>query len=436
MTGKTIAAEVLYIWRLVAWNGTDKVRIHPTLIMLLNRGSNLEIREKRGFSPANLSMVNQDVVSLAELMDFGSNVFYPPELGPSDNAYCILAWPFEKGWNLISTVLLKRHDVNIMDKHPRTNESVLHLLAKLGDQRLIVAFEETVDLIQLDGQAIDNSDLTPLDYFNARNEKSTDVADAFHGLLRRIEDAKRINLPPNETLHQEAVSMVVSERTTTWDSTRGVTPVAEKHTTGRNRPTNAKIDGDYDIYAETHNRLPDFQYRLSPLVQPRSKDQDFAEELTLLKWQSQPRRRLMEGKYRGYDSGYTSAESTCSTGDEEDFVQPLGLNTDPRVTPKGWKRDARPSASQINQQLAQQFNYTRNASLSTAWSLRISCLSARRYISYIVARVRSNFQVSFFPSSWISDSFKRLCLRNLRPRIPVNHQRITWICVSGQRIPD
>ena len=196
------------------WDSTGDVRIPSTVNIILNAGSKLEIRDEQGFSPANTAVLSQDVESLAALMNLGSNIVYPPDLGPSSNGYCMLAWPLRKGWNVVSMFLLRRPDVNLQDRDPRTYESVLHLVARYGDQRLLVAFEESVELADFNSQGVDSSNLRAIDHFNDRQEnlkllqllsmacsaELTSCKQKFHQGIRNLMDRMSFAMPLNGLL--------------------------------------------------------------------------------------------------------------------------------------------------------------------------------------------------------------------------------------------
>ena len=463
---------------------TAVARLNETLNLLLQNGSDLEVRDARGFTAANVAMFTQDIGSLATLMDFGSNIVYPPDLGPSHNGYCMLAWPLENHWNLVSMFLLRRRDVNVLDRNPRTKESVLHLLARYGNQRLLVAFEETADLSQLDGQAFSVSNQTPLDYFNARSDNTEAIKEAFHGLLRRIKGAQPDNPPSNGDPARGDVFYDSEEnRVNLYDAGRAALKAETQEDVG-NVPTVEKWDGSIGVVNQTSDWEDDLEYHSNTFGRPTYEDQDSEQQLTILAWQGRQRRLRTKRNNSGFDSGYASAESNYSTdAEDERDVEPeeeMTMSSDaynmPKNTKGKLKRDHKTSLLLFNDPLLPNNGQgppnqrsVRTGSSIPFWSaIVISCIGATVQLLHTIqdqeplleskaleqpfpqaigfslndSLTKKHLEISLLTtvmslalpiiiyfSFSMSASLKSFFVRSLRPRIPPNHQRITWVCV-------
>ena len=520
-----------------SWDRITEERILETVGVLLNFHPEKNVRDQRGFSPGNLAILNQKIDSLAVLMDSGSNIVYPPNLGPSQNGYCMLAWPIENRWYSVSTFLLGRRDVNVFDTHPETNDTILHLLAKYSDQRFLVTFEETVDLSRLHAQAVNSSGLTPLDCFATRNRPSQTLERSFNDLLRRIEEASSKDTVLDEIHFQEEAFWDVLEYPTTM--TDAAIPISvEELSVVESEPT-VKSNGssdDFDGSSWQDAMRRDF----SLLGQPNRKDEDSEQELTLMAWQNRHTRRRARRVNCAFDSGYASAESGHTTEDEGEFTSPslrshfaqvryLALRTNLEflvpLTYAKWQKvsvfsrllghgtieiilgnikilllvfgvflflaltglEGSPSNVSSQKEWVESprnaHNYKKleeyplNVHTSKEWEIshwdweesvrevqlkewqaslwRVrtpsvdhkpqaeepSCQPRRtpyrskypRLLYPIAVAVFSTFFLTAIlpPPFPILSSFKKFCVRQTRPRVPKNHRRITWICVSG-----
>ena len=135
---------------------------------LLTWHPNLEIRDHQGLNPACLAISMNEVESLGRLMDHGSIIVHSQYQLYPENGYCMLAWPFENRRYPVVEFLLHRSEVNIYDRHPETNDSLLHLAAKYSDTRLLVTIEEVADSYRLEADIVNAAGLTPADCFNER----------------------------------------------------------------------------------------------------------------------------------------------------------------------------------------------------------------------------------------------------------------------------
>ena len=455
---------------------TAKVALPDALSVLLQGGSDPEVRDARGFNPANVAMSTQDIESLATLMDFGSNIVYPPDLGPSSNGYCMLAWPFEKNWDIVSTFLLRHRDVNILDRHPRTKQSVLHLLAKYGNRRLLVVFEETINSSQLDTQAIDIFDRTPLDYFNARDEKSKAVTETFTGLLCRIQAAQRDGLRLREGSAQIDITYNVREDATILENSINIALETETHQIVGNKPTTDERAGSKETFAGS-TWEDDPKDPLSTLGELRYEDQDSEQALTILAWQTRNRNRQAKRKDRDNDSGYASIKSNSDTEDEEDAFVPANPHNVPGMPNKDLKRDLTRSASSVHKPLLpshgchlsdqrcgmiglgllfltvlvvdvirilppflipkgleppyfQAVEIFLNATLGVLRKGQSGTVHPD--ISFLFTGFALVLSIPVCSAFSGSASLKGFCVRVFRPCVPRNHQRITWVCVSIQ----
>ena len=464
---------------------TTAARLNETLNLLLRNGSDLEVRDVQSFTAANVAMLTQDIGSLATLMDFGSNIVYPPDLGPSHNGYCMLAWPLENHWNLVSMFLLRHRDVNVLDRHPRTKESVLHLLARYGNQRLLVAFEETANLSQLDGQAISVSNQTPLDYFNARSDNTEAIKEAFHGLLRRIKGAQP-DIPPSngDPARGDVFYDLEEDRVNLYNA--GTAALKAQEAVG-NVPTTEEWDGNIEVVDQTSPWEDDLKYHTNAFERPTYEDQDSEQQLTILAWQGRQRRLRTKRNNIGFDFGYASAESNYSTDvegerdvetEEEVTMSPDAYNM-PKNTKGKLKRDHKtwfllfndPLLPNNGQGPPNQRSVRTGLSIASWSTVVFSCIDATLQllqtiqdrgqllepkapkqpfpqaiglflnnslttkhleISLLTTVMSLALRIMLYFSTSMSASLKSFSVRSLRPRIPQNHQRITWICV---RIP-
>ena len=434
-----------------------------------------------------VAMFSQDVGSLATLMDFGSSIVYPPDLGPSHNGYCMLAWPLENHWDLVSMFLLQRRDVNVLDKHPRTQESVLHLLARHGNQRVLVAFEETVNLSQFEGQAVNVSNQTPLDYFNTRSDNTGAIREAFYGLLRRIQAAQRDIPPSSGDSARGDLFYEVEEDSVNLGNASAAGLEAETQEYVEIVPTSEDWDGSIEAVNQASDWEDDLKYYSNTFGGPMYEDQDSEQQLTILAWHGRQRRLRTKRNDSGFDSGYASAESNYSTDaeDEEDTEKEedkgttmfTDTNNVPRLTREKWRRDYKMSFLRLHDPLLPNSGHgppsqrsVRIGSSLAFWSavvfsgidtitqlldtnhdqdpllklktlenpfaqvIKLSLndnLTTKHSEIYLLSTVTSFvLAIVVYFSVSMSASLKNVCVRSLRPRIPQNHQRITWICVS------
>ena len=468
---------------------TAVARLNDTLSLLLQNGSDLEIRDARGFTPANVAMFTQDVGSLATLMDFGSNIVYPPDLGPSHNGYCMLAWPLENHWDLVSMFLLRRRDVNVLDRHPQTKESVLHLLARYGNQRVLVAFEETVNLSHFDGQAINVSNQTPLDYFNARGDSTGAVKEAFHGLLRRIQAAQADITPSNDDPVRGDVFYEVEEDSVNPYNASAAVLKADTQEDVESVPPPEEWDEIIEAVNQTSDWEDDLKYHSDTLGGPIYEDQDSEQQLTILAWHGRQRRLRTKRNKSGFDSGYASAESNHSSDaedeedeeetekrDEEEATMFMEARNMPKLARKKWRRDHETSSLLFHDPMLPNDGHgppnqrsVRIGSSLAFWSAvvfsgidttiqmlhtiqdqkpvlepkaleQLFSQVIKLYLTdnsttkpsesgLLTSIITLAFPIIIYFSTSMSASSKNFCVRSLRPRIPPNHQRITWICV-------
>ncbi|KAG8534374.1 uncharacterized protein KY384_001219 [Bacidia gigantensis] len=292
-------------------DSTADARIPQTLNILLEYGGNQEGLDHNGLSPANIAMQNQDVQSLAILMNNGSHIVFPEDRELPNNGYCIFRLPLENGWDSVTIFLLQRQDVSIYDRDPRTNQSVLHLLAQYASQRILVMFEEKTDLGNFDADATDDAGLTPSTYFANRASNTENLSHSFYGLLRRI----------REVAKAKAMAKIECRSVTLFNARKRI---ADSHI------NEVKIPAvDADIRAAIHweetddddgstksfwsNSSEAQQTDLTDSIESLGVDEDSEQQLTIAAWR---RQRSESFSKRGhmredslYDSGYESAAS-------------------------------------------------------------------------------------------------------------------------------
>ena len=455
------------------------VQVSDLLNTLLEYGVSSEIRDDRGFNPANLAMLNQDTRSLESLMNIGTNIVYPPERGSPDNGYCMLAWPMENSWASIFTFLLERKELDFRDTDPRTGASILHLVARYASHRMLVAFEEKVNLALFDGHAIDHSGQTPIDCFVARTKKDQGTTDAFNGLIRRIDDLKHQGEAPVEGFGQSE---------TFFDAEQ-----VPAYLDGKSSPQMKSEETLASVMLSGYNELKSIDstfgqniYRVKQYTNQRhgarknpSISQDSELELTLRAWRGRLKARRVRRVNHGYDSGYASAESSYESSDEEEIDEwpeespKPEIFTDKQHDIKDSKECTRRPFDDIKRRKTQapyqpfrkfavsalmnvcrlldmlptylsllvlktvNFLYYQAAPWFTRCKIEVgeAALTLSRNLRYlsglsISAPAPAIILMSLIPLFLFSPAFKKSCFRRCRPRTHQGYTRITWICVS------
>ena len=363
---------------------------------LLRAGASLEHRDKDGYSAANFAMLHQDIDSLALLMDAGANITYPVQSAHRKNGYCMLAWPIENHWYAVISFLLNRPEVNAYDLHPTSKDSVLHLMAKYLDNRMLVIFEEAVDLGGFASQSIESLDIYIRTMDEINREPNTAIT-AFAGLIRRAKaanesskDVVKIIAEPGQSIdnlendfqnsyledditHQIALSNRLSEA------------IASQHTP---KPTQISLTED----SESDSSDPDSQ-------------------ISLMHWHSRKRRRAHQINSGFHDSGYASAESGYGT--EDDTYTKIGSTT-------VRQRLASPSPENLE-------------NLDSLYDISIEVTFPKGSANQIMKAVLNVYSV-LLPSlpmlRVVAAKFMKVCKSSLRPQIASGFIRLTWNCVS------
>ncbi|KAL9110801.1 MAG: hypothetical protein Q9187_008008, partial [Circinaria calcarea] len=393
-------------------------------------GADICARDKRGYSPANIAMLYQDIDSLATLMDAGGDVTYPMETAIRDNGYSKLSWtianrwltyPRERAirdngysklswtianrWHLVFTFLLGRHDIDAHDLDPISGKSVLHLLAQNLDRRMLVIFEEAVDLHGFRTDAVSCLVDNPKAFMHLESEENYAAKQGFLNLMRRV----KIENP----VHR--VTRVVDS-----DVIKGSTKRLSSQSGNYLQAIEYKYnDGDSPLSTATPSGV-------SFLEESDSDDQDLDHEFALMSWHPKRNTARRKAQSEFHDSGYVSAESEYATGHENIAASdPIRLKRrrigikdglggyftiheiQPAVATLIDDQEKFASSTQTNQ-LEPDFSFTHFLSKAFApWPVMVWSMLGK---------------------------MKRHLIQVLRPRIPAGFSRISWNCDCGAEL--
>ncbi|KAL9101138.1 MAG: hypothetical protein Q9187_009276, partial [Circinaria calcarea] len=374
-------------------------------------GADIDVRDKRGYSPANIAMLYQDIDSLATLMDAGGDVTYPRETAICNNGYYKLSWTIANRWHLVFTFLLGRHEIDAHDLDPISGKSVLHLLAQNLDRRMLVIFEEAVDIHGFRTDAVSDLVNNPEAFMHIESKENYAAKQGFLDLMRRVKIEN-----PVHRVTRVVDSDVIKGSTKRLSSQSGnyLQAIKYKYNDGDGPLSTATPSGVF--YTETQKHITtSFMEEYSD-----SDNEDLDNEFALMSWHPKRNTARRKAQSEFHDSGYVSAESEYTTGHENIAASdPIRLKRRRIGFEDGLGGDF--TIQEIQAAVATLIDDQEKFASSTQTNQLEPDISFTHRLSTAFAP----WPVMFWS---MLGKMKRHLIQVLRPRIPAGFSRISWNC--------
>ena len=429
--------------------GRQRVQIVETLLL---HGANPFLRDHRQLTPANIAILQDDLSCFSLMRESGAPFVFPQWMDYPDNGYCQLNGPMEYRRLDIVSYLLPH--VNIRDRSPITGETVLHLLAKYGNHRMLTIFEEAIGLNRLQ---VDSRDDHSLDATMCANGEMRQIHKRFATFLRQhgnsptsVYRAPRIDPPfhiypgsdsddfmevyqdaeeySEETPWNPTISTLSSTRpSSTRTRTKTVLDKPQPPTyldatapaTDSVELCAVRSERDQDTAMVVHAEIN--QNYLDSVDEAIELEYDIDNELNLMRWHSLSTHKTPLPD--GTDSGY---ESEASERELDDMV---GVFEGPTIPTRRRKPDE-------SAQRSRNVDTVQGKDKDDGLLLRATTAGYESQIHSMIV-IFSILSSVLALATWCSASVKRArllfehaCRVHLRPKLAPGHKRITWNCVS------